>query len=140
MTRPYIRPHRVGADVRPVCGGPAACVLDYDRPGGGPDTLHGWHACVAADALARYPHVTAAIDEARARNRDVERAARNAIAGTGVWLAGQASERGARVHDYAEQVARYYLGVGMRDEIAEVGDRLAAHDELGYAAQFDDWL
>lgn len=64
--------------------------------GEAPDTLHGWHARVAADAmkayldggdaLARYPHVTAAIDEARARKRDVDRAARKAIAGTGVWL------------------------------------------------------
>ncbi|WP_072814613.1 hypothetical protein [Rhodococcus zopfii] len=91
------------------------------------------------DALARYPHVTAAIDEARARKRDVDRAARKAIAGTGVWLADQASERGDRVHDYAEQIARFYLGVGTLDEIADARDRLAAHDELGYAAQFDDW-
>lgn len=67
-------------------------------------------------ALARYPHVTAAIDEARARNRDVDRAARKAIAGTGLWLADQAAERGDRVHDYAEQVARYYLEVGTLDE------------------------
>ncbi|MBX4171190.1 hypothetical protein K3M35_21465 [Rhodococcus sp. DMU2021] len=117
--------------------------------GEAPDTLHGWHARVAVDAmkayldggdaLARYPHVTAAIDEARARNRDVDRAARRAIAGTGLWLADQAAERGDRVHDYAEQVARYYLGVGTLDEIAEARDRLAAHDELGYAAQFEDW-
>lgn len=88
--------------------------------GEAPDTLHGWHARVAADAmkayldggdaLARYPHVIAAIDEARARNRDVDRAACKAIAGTGLWLADQAAERGDRVHDYAEQVARYYLG------------------------------
>ncbi|WP_350246456.1 transposase [Rhodococcus sp. D-6] len=92
--------------------------------GEAPDTLHGWHARVAADAmkayldggdaLARYPHVTAAIDEARARNRDVDRAARKAIAGTGLWLADQAAERGDRVHDYAEQVARYCPGVQLR--------------------------
>ncbi|MCZ4589657.1 hypothetical protein O4328_39495 [Rhodococcus opacus] len=117
--------------------------------GEAPDTLHGWHARVAAaamkayldggDALAQYPHVTAAINQARNRSRDVDRAARKAITGTGVWLADQASERGDRVHDYAEQVARYYLGVGTRDEVAEARDRLAAHDELGYAAQFDNW-
>ena len=117
--------------------------------GHAPDTLHGWHGRMAADAmkaylaggdaLAAFPHVTAAIEEARARRRDSDRAARKAIAGTGEWLAEQASIRGDRVHDYAEQVARFFLGVGTREEIAAARQDLAEHGQIGYAEQFDNW-
>lgn len=114
-----------------------------------PDTLHNWHGRMAADAMKAYitggealeqfPHVVDAIQAARARNRDVARAARKAISETGAWKADQAAIRGDRVHDYAEQVARYYLGSGTLDEIRTARERLAQHGELDYARQFDNW-
>lgn len=115
-----------------------------------PDTLHGWHARKAAeamqaylaggDALDQFPHVQEAIAKAAARNWDTDRAARKAIAATGEWTAEQASIRGDRVHDYGEQVALFYLGRGSRAAIAEARESLAAHGESGYADQFDNWF
>lgn len=117
--------------------------------GEAPDTLHGWHARVAADAmraylrggeaLDAYPHVQAAIAEAGESGRDVDRAAHVAISGTGKWLAEQAAVRGDRVHDYAEQVARYFLGDGTREAVDCARETLRANGEINYARQFDNW-
>ncbi|MFI9507184.1 hypothetical protein [Nocardia sp. NPDC052566] len=114
-----------------------------------PDGLSHWHGRVAGEAmkaylaggteLARFPHITEALETARRDRKDPKRAALRAIAATGAWLADQAAQRGDRVHDYAEQVALFYLGSGTREAISAARETLKAHGELDYARQFDDW-
>jgi hypothetical protein len=113
------------------------------------DTLHWWHGREAAkamkawhaggDAADAYPHVAAAAEQAREKRRNVESAVLKACAETGRFIADAAAERGDRVHDYAEQVARWRLGSGTRAEVTAARERLAERGEEKFADQFDNW-
>lgn len=95
------------------------------------------------DALPeKYPHIVAAVDHARqaGRNRSaIGTAARNAIAATPDVIANEAAERGDRVHEFAEALGQWQLGIVSREVVDEKRAQLDAHGEGSYADVLVDW-
>lgn len=122
------------------------------KPHGG--ALVAWRARLVQDATlaylrsdqealqAQFPHVLAAVSDAqeRGRNREgVARAARDAVAATPDVVAQQASERGDRVHNFAEAIGNWQTGVGTREDVDACRAELDEHRESGYAESLVDW-
>lgn len=94
------------------------------------------------DLYAKYPHIPRAVTAAKeaGRNHDAQaRAARNAIAATPDVIANAAAERGDRVHEFAEAIGQWQLGIVGPGEVAEKRADLDEHGEGGFADALMDW-
>lgn len=106
------------------------------------DATAAWLRQDAETLLARYPHVPQAVEQARSkgRNRDGQaRAARDAISATADLVARAAAERGDRVHEFAEAIGMWQLGIIGAAEVDAKRDILDAHDEGSYAEVLMDF-
>lgn len=127
------------------------------RLGHAPHTgsLGRWKARIIQDATAAYlkqddtlaatyPHIIDAVTAARdaGRSRDAQAtAARNAIAATPDIIAHAAAERGDRVHQFAEAIGQWQLGIIGADTVGDKRAILDEHDEGGFAdALMDFWM
>lgn len=115
--------------------------------------LTGWRMRLVQDATAaylrnseelytRFPHIPRAVTQARESGRSIDaqaRAARNAIAATPDVVANDAAERGDRVHEFAEALGQWQLGIVSVDTVADARAVLDAHGDGGYADALVDW-
>lgn len=115
--------------------------------------LTGWRMRLVQDATAaylrnsdelyhRFPHIPAAVTAARAAGRATEaqaRAARNAIAATPDVIADAAAQRGDRVHEFAEALGHWQLGIVSPDTVAAARAALDEHGDGSYADVLIDW-
>jgi hypothetical protein len=115
--------------------------------------LTGWRMRLVQDATAaylrnsdelyhRFPHIPAAVTAARAAGRATEaqaRAARNAIAATPDVIADAAAQRGDRVHEFAEALGQWQLGIVSPDTVAAARAALDEHGDGSYADVLIDW-
>lgn len=115
--------------------------------------LTGWRMRIVQDATAaylrnsdelyhRFPHIPAAVTAAREAGRNTEaqaRAARNAIAATPDVVADAAAQRGDRVHEFAEALGQWQLGIVAPDTVARARATLDEHGDGSYADVLVDW-
>lgn len=107
------------------------------------DATAAWLRQDTVTLMAKYPHIMRAVNDARdrGRNRDaLARVARDAIASTPDLIARAAAERGDRVHEFAEAVGQWQLGIVSAATVNDKRDALDAHSEGGFAdALMDFW-
>ncbi|MFT4148187.1 MAG: cytochrome [Micrococcaceae bacterium] len=95
------------------------------------DTLHGWHAHMAAQAVVKDDRLkTAKASTLRVIAKDAVGAADK--------YRDKAAERGDRVHFYCEQYSREKMG--LENELEEALVELQKQGEQGFAQQFDWWF